>query len=158
MSRGGKWPQPHVTGVGGWGGQGKVQVKHNVKPDHKLLWSGLAMNHPIRVMHLKTHHRRVLCRNRNSCSGCSDRSASSLPVCVGEPAPAPASTSHGSNHSAAPLLRRGLSTAPRQAAGPALPFCRVTEGGAVEGRCLLQLVIRSATSTSQRRPLSTVTN
>lgn len=33
---------------------------------------------------------------------------------------------------------------------PALPLCCVTRGGAVEGRCLLQLVMRSAVSTSLR--------
>lgn len=57
---------------------------------------------------------------------------------------------HSSNHSAAPPLCQGLSTTHRQAAGRLSPCAGLPGGGAVEGRCPLQLVMRSVVSTSQR--------
>lgn len=52
-------------------------------------------------------------------------------------------------------LPRALHNTPTSSR-PTLPLCWVTRGGAVEGRCLLQLVMRSAVSTSQRLLLFTV--
>lgn len=68
-------------------------------------------------------------------------------------ATAPAGTSHGSNHSTAPPLGQGLSTTQQQRSERALPLCKITGGGAVERKCLLQLGMRSAVSTSEWLPV-----
>lgn len=58
----------------------------------------------------------------------------SLSMCVRAPATAPASTSHGSNHSAAPLLCQGLSTTTHwQGAGGRRSCAEIPRGGAGEG-------------------------